>query len=286
MNPVELLRVPIRFTATDGSELHAPMVEASVSGVKTLLVLDTGSDTHLLNKELADQIGLTAEPGETGTDHAGTEMPSWNVGTVPIDMAGLTLSMTDVVAIPAPPPFPGWGVGGILSPQRLWPKAQVVIDMVHDELVLLASDEVSARGWAMGRHVRLHDLLLDRVDGERTILVRTAVVPHPEVTTLIDSGGRDTEFAKAAVPGAGVGEQERLGGSVSGSDVVGQRAGPAVLQVGDANVLVDNLAVRDAMDPPGLIGMDVLRGTVIVCNDDPKGHVLWLVPNERIEGRG
>ena len=286
MNPVELLRLPIRFKGADGSVLHAPMVEARVEGVKTLFVLDTGSDTHLLNKELADQIGLAAEPGETGTDHAGTEMPSWTVGTVPIDLAGLTIELTDVVAIPAPPPFPGWGVGGILSPQRLHPTAHVVVDMVHDELVLIQGNEAAAHAWAESRHVRLHDLVLDRVDGERTILVRTAVVPHAEVTTLIDTGGRDTEYASAAVPGVAGGEQERLGGSVSGADVIGQRAGAAVLQVGDAQVRVENLSIRDTMDPPGLIGMDVLRGTVVVCNDDPKGHVLWLVPNERIEGRG
>ncbi len=152
-------------------------------------------------------------------------MPSWTVGTVPIDLAGLTIELTDVVAIPAPPPFPGWGVGGILSPQRLHPTAHVVVDMVHDELVLIQGNEAAAHAWAESRHVRLHDLVLDRVDGERTILVRTAVVPHAEVTTLIDTGGRDTEFASAAVPGAGGGEQERLGGSVSGADVVGHAGG-------------------------------------------------------------
>ena len=179
MNATELLRVPIRFKGTDGSELHAPMVEATVGGVRTLLVLDTGSDTHLLNKELVDQIGLAVEPGETGTDHAGTEMPSWTVGTVSADLAELTLPLTDVVVIPAPPPFPGWGIGGILSPQRLWPKAHAVIDMVNDELVLLESDEPSAHGWARDRHLRLRDLVLDRVDGERTILVSAAVVAPP-----------------------------------------------------------------------------------------------------------
>ena len=213
-------------------------------------------------------------------------MPSWTVGTVSAEMAGLTLPLTDVVVIPAPPPFPDWGVGGILSPQRLWPKAHAVIDMVNDELVLLESDEPSAHGWARDRHLRLRDLVLDRVGGERTVLVSAAISPHPSVPTLVDTGGRDTEFATAAAPGVGGGANERLGGSVSGADVVGQRVGSAVLLIGDGAVQVENLAIRDAMDPPGLIGMDVLRGTVVVCNDDPKGHVLWLVPNERIEGRG
>jgi hypothetical protein len=33
------------------------------------------------------------------------------------------------------------------------------------------------------------------------------------------------------------------------------------------------------MDPPGIIGMDLLRDTVLVVGDDPTGHVLWLVPH-------
>jgi hypothetical protein len=272
VNPVELLRLPIHFSATDGTPLHPPMVRATVRGIQTLLVLDTGSDTHLLNKELADQIGLVAEPGETGTDHAGTEMPSWNLGTVAIELEGLTVDLTDVVAIPAPPPFPGWGVGGILSPQRLHPTAQVVVDMVHDELVLLHGDEASAHGWARGR-----------VGDDRTILVQAAVSPHPPVPTLIDTGGRDTEFSEAAAPGAGRDKTQRLGGAVSGADVMGRRTGPAVLRVGDAALQVDDLAIRETQDPPGLIGMDVLRGTVVVCSDNPSGHVLWLVPQSRLE---
>ena len=55
-----------------------------------------------------------------------------------------------------------------------------------------------------------------------------------------------------------------------------------MLLVGDAALRVDKLAVRESQDPPGLIGMDVLRDTVLVCNDDPKGHVLWLVPQDRL----
>jgi len=279
---VELLRVPIVFRGTDGSELHAPMVEARVGGVRTLIVLDTGSDTHLLNKELVDEIGLAAEPGETGTDHAGTEMPSWNLGTVPIEIAGVGLSLTDVVSIPAPPPFPGWGVGGILSPQRLRHSAQAVVDMVYGELVLLEGTESAAHAWALDRHLRLRALILDRVGSDHTVLVSAAISPHPPVPTLVDTGGRDTEFDRSALPGVGGSGAERLGGSVSGADVVGERAGAAVLLAGGAEIPVPNLALRDGMDPPGIIGMDVLRGTVLVVGDDPDGRVLWLLPADRV----
>jgi hypothetical protein len=40
----EVMRLPIAFRAAGGSTVHAPLIAASVAGVDTLLVLDTGSD--------------------------------------------------------------------------------------------------------------------------------------------------------------------------------------------------------------------------------------------------
>ena len=51
---VELLtRVPITFDAAD-RRTHAPLVTGSVGGIETLFVLDTGSEVHILTKELVD----------------------------------------------------------------------------------------------------------------------------------------------------------------------------------------------------------------------------------------
>ena len=52
--------------------VHAPMVEAEIGGISTLLVLDTGSDTHLLTAEFAAEAvgGRARRAGRI--DHAGT----------------------------------------------------------------------------------------------------------------------------------------------------------------------------------------------------------------------
>jgi hypothetical protein len=44
-------------------------------------------------------------------------------------------------------PFAGWGVGGFLSPQHLDLAARVMIDLLHDRLVLVGSSgaDVDAR---------------------------------------------------------------------------------------------------------------------------------------------
>lgn len=275
----ELIRAPITFEAVDRTRVHAPMVAAEIAGVTTLLVLDTGSDVHLLTNEFADRVGLRVEPGEEGTDHAGTSMPSALVEAVEIRLGATDLTIDEVVAIPAPPPFPGWGVGGILSPQRLHPTAQVVVDLIIDELLVIDGDDEALAAWVADRHPELVTLVLDRVGGEGTVIVQAAVKPFPSIPTLLNTRGRGTEFSRASVPALSGAALERLGSGVSGSDVLGMRVGTHVLAVDKADLRIESLAVRDSMeDPQGMVGMDVLRGTALVCGANPEGRVLWQVP--------
>ena len=62
--------------------------------------------------------------------------------------------------------------------------------------------------------------------GRGDIAVRSFV----ELPTLLNSGGKRTEFSHAVVPGLGAGQEERLGGGVSGADVMGSSAGAQVLE--------------------------------------------------------
>ena len=143
-----LARTPITFETADGARQHAPLILAAVGGVTTRLVLDTGSEVHLLARELVDRLGLAFEEGGNGTDHGGEAIPSWAVEDVALDLGDLAVTLADVVAIPAPPPFPGWGIGGILSPQHLHPRAYTVVDLAADELLCsTATTRPSPRGW-------------------------------------------------------------------------------------------------------------------------------------------
>jgi hypothetical protein len=268
---------PIRFTAPDGTPLHSPMVEAEIGGVSTRLVLDTGSDTHLLTAEFAEAAGLAVEPGEAGMDHAGTEIESGTAGTVPIRIGEDTLALHSVVVIPAPPPFPGWGIGGIVSPQFLHPTAWIVIDMADDALVFAETDEAELMSRLTSRHPDWPILVLDRIE-DGTTVVQAAIEPHPPIPTLINTGGKSTEFARAAIPDRLGGQSVRLGGGVSGADVMGTRLGPAVLAIGGMRIPVADLTSRDEMDGvQGMVGMDVLRGTILACTAHPAGRVIWQV---------
>lgn len=277
-----LARIPITYTAIDGSVVHSPMIAGRLGGIETLFVLDTGSEVHLLTRELADRVGLEGAPGEAGTDHAGATLASWDIGSVELRVGrqdDTALTLGDVVAIPAPRPFPGWGVGGILSPQHLHPTASIVIDLWADELVLVEGSDDDLRSWLATRGSDLDLLALPRDAAFPSLVVPAALDPHPDIPVMLNTGGKHTEFLAEAAPGVAHGPLERTGGGVSGADVRASAGGPALLRVGGRRLPVGELYVRSSMiEPHGLIGMDVLRGTILVGAADPGRAVLWLVP--------
>ena len=257
--------------------MTAPAVAGTVGGVETLFALDTGSDVHILTKELVDRLGLEVEEGEEGHDHSGATMPSWSVEDLVLAMGGLDVGLRDIVSIPAPKPFPGLGIGGILSPQHLHPTAVTVVDLLHDELLLVEADAEELVSWLQERSPGLSPLSLERDRSFGTVVVRgIAVRTHAELSTLLNSGGKRTEFSRAAVPGLAGGEEVRLGAGVSGADFGGSAAGEQILDVAGHEVHVAELMVREVMhDPEGMIGMDVLRGTVLAVAADRARPVVW-----------
>jgi hypothetical protein len=271
-------RVPITFEAADRTT-HAPLVVGSVGGIDTRLVLDTGSDVHILTKELVDRLGLEVEEGEEGVDHSGATMPSWFVADVALTLGGAELTLGDIVSIPAPAPFVTGGIGGGLSPQHLHPTAVVVIDLAVNELLLAEGDDDEIAAWLDTRSPSLTTLSLERDPGFTTVVVPAAVRPFDEMPVLINTGGRRTEFSRTAVPGLGYGSEQRLGAGVSGADVIGSSAGAQVIVVAGHDVPVEELAVRETMhDPQGMVGMDVLPGHVVACAADRSRRVVWQIP--------
>lgn len=278
-----VLRAPIRFVAENGDPVHAPVVLATIGAIHTRLVLDTGSDVHLLTRETAEAAGLALTGADVGTDHAGTELESWLVGDVRLSLDEATpaearVELHDVVSIPAPAAFIERGIGGILSPQRLHPTAFAIIDEVDDELGVLDADAEGIRGWILDRHPAIEVLALERAPGDARPIVEAAIEPHQAVPVLVNTGGRHTEFEPSTVPGLAGGALERIGVGVSGADVLGAEAGRQVLALGGVRVAVPSLKLRTGMaDPPAMLGQDIIRGTVVAVGPDPTTPVLWQV---------
>jgi hypothetical protein len=206
-------------------------------------------------------------------------VPSWSVGDLEVRIAEQPFALHGVVAIAAPPPFEGWGVGGFLSPQHLHPSARVLIDLLNDRLIVVGPSLADVDAWLIARVPALWPIVLDRVPAEPTVAVPAAIEPFPAVPTMLDTGGRQTEFASATIPGLRGIQDEGGGTGVGGGRVVGSDVGERVLLVGGIRIGLRRLVLRDEMEsPPGLVGMDVLRGTALIFSADANRNVVWLVP--------
>ena len=123
------------------------------------------------------------------------------MGEIRIQIGNRDFSLHDVAAIHCPAPFAGWGIGGIVSPQHLHPTAFVVVDLLDARLTFVEGDAADVTAWVAARSPTLHAHSLERAVGDSTILVHAAIEPFAPGVTMLDTGGKRTEFVASAVPG-------------------------------------------------------------------------------------
>lgn len=272
-----ILTEPITFDM-GGRVVHSPMVHASIGGVRTKLILDTGASDHVLTMDLARGAGLQLGEDEPGFDHEGAAVPSVMIGDVSAELSGGTVSLRGVPAFEGPPAFTDGGIGGFLAPQSLHPGGWVVVDLAASELVLLRGDTAQVSGWLTGRQPSIELLTLERVPAE-TLVVSGAIEPFASVPTMLNTGSTGTEFAASAVPGLRGRRSEGTGFGVSGASVDGEEARDQVLRIGGRALPVPALLIREPMPPPpGMVGMDLLAETVLAVSSSLTDPVLWLIP--------
>lgn len=239
----------------------------------------------MLTVDLAKRAGLTYQAGDPGTDVAGSAVPSWEVGETIIDLHGTTVALSRVVAIEGPEPFAEWGVGGFLSPQRLWPEATVVLDLIRDRLLVLDGPAEAVRAQLSERHESC--VLVTGVrHSSGTLGVTASVLPFHPVVAMLDTGAGGTEVAALAVA-ADVEPWVTSGRGVGGTVIEVAELAEQALQVGEARYALPILSVRDRIPTPegakddevphALIGMDLMKGTVLAIAPEHDGSVLWFV---------
>jgi hypothetical protein len=266
----------ITFETADGTT-HAPLVDAVVNGVHTRLVLDTGATDHLLTLDVCEAASLATEPGEPGIDSTGSSVPSWLVRNVTVAIGAMELSLPEVIVIDTPAPFRRSGFGGTLSPQRLRPDTFAVLDLTEGGAVtLLRADDLDA--WVATSYPGRRTLQLPAAEGDGTVLVEAAIDDFPPVVTMLDTGAKQTYAAQAAVPGVGDGRDRRsTGHGVGGTESFGVDVPGRVLRVGGAELHFDLVIAEHDLGIPGcVVGMDLLRGTVLAVGP-PGSPVRWLL---------
>jgi hypothetical protein len=272
-----LVDVPITFEVSSRT-LHTAMVHGKVNGVATKLILDTGSTDHVLTIDLARRASIESAVDKPGTDHSGASVPSWKLGEVSVLIGDKSFKLDPAIAIKGPPPFKGWGIGGFISPQRLHPTAFTVLDFVSNKLLVVEGSARAVRPVIQRRVPKLVPVVLDRSAKHVRPVIKAAVHPFKAVWACLNTGGRHTEFVESAVAGL---ESRRQGADVVG--VSGTRGRTLqvenqILRVAEASFPMSKLLVRRSMQPDALIGMNVLKSTVLVLHTSAKQPVIWFVP--------
>lgn len=277
--PRVIFDVPLTFEA-EGRPLPVPLVAVTVGGHPTKLIVDTGASHHVLTTAFARAIGQTLTSASAGQDHAGQGMATWEAGTVQARFADVDVQLTDVAAIEGPPPFEPLGIGGLLSPQHLHPTAHAVLDFTVNRLLLVEGAPSDVAAWAAKRWGGLTGVTLARANDDRKIMVQAAIEPFASVVTELDSGGSGTEALAAYVADVAAGATTSGGVGVSGGGIDGVPVTGRNLLVGGRSIPIPSLLVRPDMGGhlfTSLVGMDVLRGTVLVVSSSPSNAVFWLV---------
>jgi predicted aspartyl protease len=292
--PIVAATVPSTATVT-GDEPHAahhatlrfelngrafplPLVHGSIAGMPVWMLVDTGANSHVIARWVAQRLGLSMRAlGDIGSDHTGRAVAAYMVEhtSMTIDewgpLADKAMLVTDV-----PEPIARIGIGAFVSPQWLAEQGDgVVLDIAKGEMHTAAWDdavaELDGRGGrsigGSGAHLCQDDA--SAIHGLAFVL--PASVDGKPVDLLLDTGAHRTDLlstSKAAklLVGRSAPSREQM---FAASGLVKTRIVRAVdVRVAEWATTTDiDLVpgVADAVCPrDGVVSMDVLQSCTLV----------------------
>jgi hypothetical protein len=261
--------------APDNAERGSdPVVVASIEGVATKLVVDTGSSHLIVTAAFLKRIGLA--------DLA----PGAHRRPLRVRLGDFEFTVDRFFSIGDAPHFDSKGWDGLISPQRIDPSAYVVADFANQRLLAVPGHQRSDV-WAYLRsrypERTVHTLpWLGRDFG--TILTKGRLGSREEVLIDIDSGNFITSFVPGYV-GAGLPTRDGpravdVAGEVSTMQIADdQMLGIGTLQMPGMSVGVREKAGRlpNGLEWKGSVGMDVLGRAAMVIPPEPAESIHIVV---------
>jgi predicted aspartyl protease len=291
--PIVAATVPSAATTTDepraarhatlrfelnGRAFPLPLVHGSIAGFPVWMLVDTGANSHVVARWVAQRLGLSMRAlGDIGSDHTGRAVAAYMVEhtSMTIDewgpLADKPMLVTDV-----PEPIARIGIGAFVSPQWLAEQGDgLVLDIAKGEMHTAAWDdavaELDGRG---GRSIGGGAAHLCQDDASAIhglAFVLPASVDGKPVDLLLDTGAHRTDLlstSKAAklLVGRSAPSREQM---FAASGLVKTRIVRAVdVRVAEwaATTDIDLVpGVADAVCPrDGVVSMDVLQSCTLV----------------------
>lgn len=258
-----------------GHPFASPVVRATVGGVETTMMVDTGANTHMLTGWIARKAGLeTKAIGDSGTDHAGKAIKARRAEhpNVAIEAWG-PISDRPMLVVEVPDKLEQLGIGGFISPQQLATDERlVVLDLERAEMRTAKKEEVeSMPGRTLGRGAARVCSDDDAQIGRTLAFVLRGSIEAHDAELLVDTGAPMTDLLASSGPGKSLSPK-----SVENKDEIyaaGGKVKPRIfkrgkLVLGEVEATVDVNILAGGNDPfcprDGVVAMDVLRHCTLV----------------------
>jgi hypothetical protein len=248
-----------------------PALRVRVGDREVWVLVDTSAQVHVWARWFVEEAGLPAAPPPADAKMSDSTSAEVKVSWVaPLTLAtvegpGLRVGLAAQADFPAE--FEAAGVAGIVSPQLLAGEGQAaVLDLQRLTLRVAPLDR------ALAGRTRLEGA---RACGQRSAELRTlsyevtALVEGQAVRVTLDSGANHSRLQGAKARDVATEATTSSSGLAGRSEQVGVKTGARVTFAGversvDLRVSAPVAAAGDSCGPDGLLGVDVLRGCVLV----------------------
>ena len=231
---------------------RAPLVQATIGGKPTLLLIDTAASQTTLQAWFIKS--LEVEP---------TDFEGHRVAALPLQLGTFTTTARWQL-VDTDPALRELGIGGTISPHHLVPKGAVVIDFPMKRMLALDGQPNNALRWLDERSPKGQvEGLLRVAPFEGRIHVKTRVGDGREVVTALASTQPRSRYA------AGLFDASLI---TDGTHVAGLHVRVGESEFGPLDVLVQ--PTEGAVE--GWLGMDVLQGVVLLLPVHEL-HPIWFM---------
>lgn len=190
-----------------GRPFPLPTVSGTIAGSPVSMLVDTGTNSHVVAGWLARKLALPARRlGDIGSDHVGKPIATDRIDDLEMTIDGWgPLSTTTVLATEVPDAFERLGIGALISPQRLDEEGDaVLLDLAKGELRSAWWEEARAELAAAGSTLVPPDQARACEENDGPVRGLAFVVPVTldahEARLLVDTGAQFSDvFTTSAV---------------------------------------------------------------------------------------
>jgi hypothetical protein len=261
--------VPLQYDAALAEKgFPSPVVRIGVPGQPpALLLVDTGASIHTLAAWFVESAHIDAQAAE-GTARGSTgNVSSIRVARdVPLKLEnGDALPLTEAIVVDFPPMFGQLRIAGLLSPQLLAPPGQAAV-------LDLATPSMTIAPVASAPHTGR--VCINRESEFRNLSYSVPItILGQHGAMILDTGATSTLIAAGSSIGKALADRSVEGKHTQGlggeAEATRHVPGVTIRRGGSPTIADVNLGKSPgpACGPDGLLGMDALRGCVLVLGE-------------------